>query len=268
MKYKRIKDIFNNFKTDTYFFPKLIELTELNIDAVTLSQYYFPQSLNRIVSPFCDFTSEYENSNNIFANILSAKYKKKWNQAMTVIRTEYDPTYNYDMTEQSTDTHKGTVTGNSEEVGNKTDTNTNSSNSTTTYGKIDDLTRSGTLKEDNSSSNSSNKYGMNTNTAHPDTTGSGTSNTTTTDTRGEKNTSSGNDKNEYSETNKLVSDSTNTHDSTETTDMTDTHTLSRKGNIGVTTTQQMIQSDLELWQWIFLDTVIQDINNTLTLSIY
>lgn len=46
--------------------------------------------------------------------------------------------------------------------------------------------------------------------------------------------------------------------------------LTRKGNIGVTTSQQMIQSERDLWiLWqFFYDVVFPDINRILTLSIY
>ena len=45
-------------------------------------------------------------------------------------------------------------------------------------------------------------------------------------------------------------------------------TLTRKGNIGVTTTQQMMSSEIELWQWNFYESVFKDIDSVLTLYIY
>ena len=38
----------------------------------------------------------------------------------------------------------------------------------------------------------------------------------------------------------------------------DTHHLTRSGNIGVTTTQQMAQSEIELWQWIPMSHHVRD----------
>lgn len=54
---------------------------------------------------------------------------------------------------------------------------------------------------------------------------------------------------------------------------TDTDTrnylLRRKGNIGVTTSQQMIQSERDLWMWDFFHTVVfPDIDRVLTIPIY
>lgn len=44
--------------------------------------------------------------------------------------------------------------------------------------------------------------------------------------------------------------------------------LTRQGNIGVTTTQQMMQSEIELWKWNFYRSVFKDIDSVLTLKIY
>ena len=45
--------------------------------------------------------------------------------------------------------------------------------------------------------------------------------------------------------------------------------LHRSGNIGVTTSQQMIQSERDLWKWnFFYDVVFPDIDKALTLCIY
>ena len=45
-------------------------------------------------------------------------------------------------------------------------------------------------------------------------------------------------------------------------------TTERSGNIGVTTTQQMLASERELWMWNFFDQVYKDIDSVLALSVY
>ena len=60
---------------------------------------------------------------------------------------------------------------------------------------------------------------------------------------------------------------------TDTNSGKDTHThnyeLTRSGNIGVTTSQQMLQSEHELWRWNFFnDVVFPDIDRVLALMIY
>ena len=47
------------------------------------------------------------------------------------------------------------------------------------------------------------------------------------------------------------------------------YTLTREGNIGVTTSQQMIQSERELWLWNFIyNVVFPDVDKILTINIY
>lgn len=45
-------------------------------------------------------------------------------------------------------------------------------------------------------------------------------------------------------------------------------TTTRSGNIGVTTTQQMILADREVWKWNFFDQVYKDIDSVLSLPFY
>nr|DAJ65533.1 MAG TPA: hypothetical protein [Caudoviricetes sp.] len=59
-------------------------------------------------------------------------------------------------------------------------------------------------------------------------------------------------------------DNTDTENKTITTD----RTLTRKGNIGVTTSQQMIESERKLWFWSYFEKVFSDVDNILTLKIY
>lgn len=61
-------------------------------------------------------------------------------------------------------------------------------------------------------------------------------------------------------------DGTDIVDSTEVTD--EDRTLTRTGNIGVTTTQQMIQQELDLWKWNFMTDIFIDVASLLTLSVY
>lgn len=49
---------------------------------------------------------------------------------------------------------------------------------------------------------------------------------------------------------------------------TGSRTLTRSGNIGVTTSQQMLQSEIELWKWDFFEQIFADLDKILTLPIY
>ena len=47
-----------------------------------------------------------------------------------------------------------------------------------------------------------------------------------------------------------------------------TRTLTRRGNIGVTTSQQMLQSEIDLRKWDYYDNLFRDIDSVLALDIY
>ena len=68
-------------------------------------------------------------------------------------------------------------------------------------------------------------------------------------------------------------DNTHTYNVSDTDAGSDTQThsyeLTRSGNIGVTTSQQMIESERSLWMWrYFYDVVFPDIDKMLTISVY
>ena len=62
--------------------------------------------------------------------------------------------------------------------------------------------------------------------------------------------------------------STHKNTDTETKDITSDRTLKRSGNIGVTTSQQMIESERQLWLWNFFESVFSNIDKILVLKIY
>ena len=141
---------------------------------------------------------------------------------------------------------------------------TNSGGTTTTYGKTD--TASGT-----------------------DTTGYGkmdTASGTDQTTYGKTDTASGTDQTTYGHTNtetrNMTDATTYGHTDTETRNMTDalthghvqtasgrdTETTTRAGNIGVTTSQQMAQSSIDLWKWNYFYDIFRDIDSVFTISTY
>lgn len=77
------------------------------------------------------------------------------------------------------------------------------------------------------------------------------------------------DKTEYSDrADTLTRNTTDTQTGTDTRNGNTSRTLTRRGNIGVTTAAQMIQGELELWQWNFFENVFSDVDRLLTLAVY
>lgn len=53
-----------------------------------------------------------------------------------------------------------------------------------------------------------------------------------------------------------------------TDDLTERNELNRHGNIGVTTSAQMISENIELWKWKYFKEIFKDIDSILTTGVY
>lgn len=76
---------------------------------------------------------------------------------------------------------------------------------------------------------------------------------------------------DYQKDTQNISQNSGTQSNTESGENVDTrnYTLTRKGNIGVTTSQQMIESERNLWMWNFFEQIVYpDIDRVLTINMY
>lgn len=180
------------------------------------------------------------------AKILISKYLNNWNHLWETNVAVYSPIHNYDMHEErdlaTTDDNVETTDGELSRTG--TEGLTHGMVESTQHGRTED--------------NVNYKYGLNTTVYQQNrsdenvSTEGGT--TTTTD--------SGTD----TTTRNLV-DSTDqkvTEDN-EGTEHEETH---RYGNIGVTTTQKLLQEERNLWLWNFFDEVFNDLDKELALAFH
>lgn len=113
-----------------------------------------------------------------------------------------------------------------------------------THTGTDTVTNTGTIETENSGTNENNIYGFNSSSA--------------------VNSDKSSDSAKSKTTNNLTN--TNTKNLTDVTD--GTRKLTRSGNIGVTTSQQMQQSSIDLWQYNYFDSVFKNIDAELCLLIY
>ena len=160
-------------------------------------------------------------------------FKRKWDRLWEVETATYNPIENYSMTETETPniSKKESV---SDDYSLNSDVETKEKQTVTTNSDGDNAV-----------------YGFN--STNPVPTAEGTQNSTTTAERlpadnkiSQKQTQSG-----YREQSE-----------------TGTRTLTRSGNIGVTTTQQMIQSSIELSKWTFLAEGMRDLDSMFTTPLY
>ena len=140
----------------------------------------------------------------------------------------YNPIDNTDVTEDYTD--KTVNTGTVNNINNLI------------HGKKTESTNQSTGEQNN------NIYGFNTTTKVPTNANNGTSNTQ------DISTDSGTDTENDTRTDNLTSELT--------------HTLRRHGNIGVTTSQQMIEAERKMWFWKFYNQIFDDIDLILTIPVY
>ena len=160
------------------------------------------------------------------------------NHMYTALITDYKPLENYSMTESGTDTAAGTDTT----TRTGTDTTTNGGTTTTEDTTATTTTNTGTVKDDNSgtATNAVAGYDSSAMSDRDKTT------STTTNTRTDNTTQTATNSGTITQTDDKTSTlSHNTTDATATSSNT-SHTLTRSGNIGVTTSQQMLTSEIEV----------------------
>lgn len=230
---KTLKEVFPNYLYDPIWFGKMTTAPWFNeIPAQQLAIKYIGQrSGSRITSPLLDDLLEDEEPdiNTIIANVLTSCEIYRWEKLWNTLNYEYNPIENYSMTENSTDTRESTS--------NNTDTTT------------DSRTNKETTTIENTSNVDNTIYGFNSTESVGSDGSAGTSNGTST-------TSSENGGGTTQTGNTTLSDKNE-------------HTLKRSGNIGVTTTQEMITQERELVLWKFFDDVVfADMDKYLVCPIY
>ena len=253
-----LRDVFSGWESGTGLFSFLATQTTMpwasaeNVDNSVLDIAYFG---NHSGGKFCaPLVKLLINDDGVvpdaaritLAKILISKYLTNWNNLWETNVAVYSPIHNYDMYEErdlaTTDDNVETTDGELSRTG--TEGLTHGMVESTQHGRTED--------------NVNYKYGLNTTVYQQNrsdenvSTEGGT--TTTTD--------SGTD----TTTRNLVdsTDQTVTEDN-EGTEHEETH---RYGNIGVTTTQKLLQEERNLWLWNFFDEVFNDLDKELALAFH
>ena len=162
------------------------------------------------------------------STLLEKKYSTSWRHLIDVSESEYNLLDNYNGDE--TETTTTTLDTTNEVIHNVTDTTTTTSESVTNNQGTDSV-----FGYDSTSSVDANKSNI-------DSTGSSEGNSTNTKTGSEKELNTG--------TNSV------------------TRTFNRHGNLGVTTSQDMLTQEVDFWKWNLMDSIIETVKNDLTLRTY
>ena len=264
-------DVFNN-GIFTYIKNSLTTVPDYLQDIAVINQdYYYSHSGSKIVSPLVDYFLDdvgklTNNGCYSLARIIVNDYKTNWDKIYKVLTIDYSPIENYDLTEESTDSRSHT----SDHTG--TDGTTHTGTDTTAHTGEDTTTDGGTIGTTNTIKDATEKTvngiaGFNT----QDEFSKDTSSTKTVNQvvqNDEKRNLTGSTKYGKTETNTLDTTDNTTYNSTIKETDSESHSLHRHGNIGVTTSQRMIESELVLRKKNFFEIVFSDIDRLLTLSIY
>lgn len=171
------------------------------------------------------------------ASVIWLRYGESWTRLFATLELDYDPIKNYDMAEASSDAEASSRHGSDLHTDQyQRDSAMNSSSSQASGSKGD----SGIFGFNSGATSSP------ANDSSSATAGTGLGTDTGTESEGRSGSS--------------VRD--------EGVSGAKQHVLTRTGNIGTLTTQEMIQSERDLWTWTVWDTIYHDIDRVLTLRVY
>ena len=200
----------------------------------------------------------------LLGQMLLAKYRNKWDRLIAVYQSEYDPLHNY-LDEYS---ESGSTTQDDIRDITRTDTTHEDIVTSNSYTRTDNLSEGVTGQSSSSSTSGvdSARFGFNSQTAvgvsEDDATDtSSSSNSSTTTNTGTQTTAESRNE-DY--------DLTKSQHDRDVLDGQGTHAKEgyHRGNIGNISTQKLIAEEIELWKWNFVDTVLRDAAEFLTLPLY
>lgn len=295
---KRLNDVLGTNQIFTRIMSQhtLPWATDSSVSAALLDfEYRYNFSGNKITAPAVDkslgddgiITSA---AFNTLCDVAYMMYGKKWARYWEVLTAEFDPIKNYDMretlegangnlqTHAGTDTDRHTGTDTLTQTGTDTNVRTGTDTNVKTGSHSDAHSGSTTDSGNRNVENEVSAFNSSTyqdNTKDTETNGNTRTHndtiTTTynneTDTRTYGSLTDQQTKNLTDRDTKDLTDSTQ-YGHTITDAGTESHILTRSGNIGVTTSQQMLESSLELWKWNFFYDVFKDIDSVFTISTY
>lgn len=251
---------------------------------------YYTHSAQKLISPVVfDVSGNIENIVNnsdlseltteqrtAIAGMIYNIFNRKWSKLWNVYQITYDPQHNYVMEETETIdrdvSRAGTDGGTVNTANTGTIADSGSEGGTVTTVTDGETTNTGTQSNNGTSNTEDGIFGFNSSIS----VGSDTSDNQNSNVRTD-NLASTNDETVI-ETRNLTDGNTRTLNTTdlETRNLThsdsesedSTKEITREGTTGIYTPQQMLNEEIELWQWNFYKQVFEDIDSILCLDIY
>ena len=265
-------DVYSNYPTDGGVFspmsnaPWADTMSGTNLDILYLDGHsgerYCSNFINHRLNDYDVLSSD---NRTLIANILWAMFGIQWTRLWATMKpAEYDPMTNYQMQE----TMEGTE--NSTRTPDLTKGDTGTVQTTGQDKRTPNLTRKGTgTVNDNGSATNTNQngiWGFNSSTSVPSDMSDGTATNENTTTRDLTETETGTDTTDRTNTDTYNRSYTET--GTDTTAGTSSRKLTRTGNIGTNTFQNLLQQERNIWMYNFFEQIFKDVDSVLTIPIY
>ena len=265
-------DVYSNYPTDGGVFspmsnaPWADTMSGTNLDILYLDGHSGERYCSNFINHRLNDSDVLSSDNRtLIANILWAMFGIQWTRLWATMKpVEYDPLTNYQMQE----TMEGTE--NSTRTPDLTKGDTGTVQTSGQDKRTPNLTRNGTgTVNDNGSATNTNKngiWGFNSSTSVPSDNSDGKTTNQNTTTRDLTETETGTDTTDHTNTDTYNRSYTET--GTDTTAGTSSRKLTRTGNIGTNTFQNLLQQERNIWMYDFFEQVFKDVDSILTIPIY
>lgn len=264
-------DVYANYPTYGGVFspmanaPWVETMTGLNLDIAYLDGHSGERFCSNIINRRLDSSVLSSDNRTLISNILWAMFGIQWTRLWATMKpVDYDPLTNYKMEETVEGTESSTRTP------DLTKGDTGTVQTTGQDKRTPDLTRTGTgtVKDDGSATNNNQNgiWGFNSSTSVPSDMSDGTATNENTTTRDLTETETGTDTTDRTNTDTYNRSYTET--GTDTTAGTSSRKLTRTGNIGTNTFQNLLQQERNIWMYDFFEQVFKDVDSVLTIPIY
>lgn len=265
-------DVYSNYPTDGGVFspmsnaPWADTMSGTNLDILYLDGHsgerYCSNFINHRLNDSDVLSSE---NRTLISNIIWAMFGIQWTRLWATMKpVDYDPLTNYKMEETLEGTESSTRTP------NLTKGDTGTVQTTGQDKRTPNLTRNGTgTVNDNGSATNTNQngiWGFNSSISVPSDMSDGTATNENTTTRDLTETETGTDTTDHTNTDTYNRSYTET--GTDTTAGTSSRKLTRTGNIGTNTFQNLLQQERNIWMYNFFEQVFKDVDSVLTIPIY
>lgn len=265
-------DAYSNYPTDGGVFspmsnaPWADTMSGTNLDILYLDGHSGERYCSNFINHRLNDSDVLSSDNRtLIANILWAMFGIQWTRLWATMKpVDYDPLTNYKMEETLEGTESSTRTP------DLTKGDTGTVQTTGQDKRTPNLTRNGTgTVNDNGSATNTNQngiWGFNSSTSVPSDMSDGTATNENTTTRDLTETETGTDTTDHTNTDTYNRSYTET--GTDTTAGTSSRKLTRTGNIGTNTFQNLLQQERNIWMYDFFEQVFKDVDSVLTIPIY